>query len=81
MIIPSECELKALLCVYNHHAEFGEAPDLKSTIVELNGKYKKDWKPQTVSTFLSRLVKKGLLITARKGRYSYYTPVHELDDF
>ena len=31
-----------------------------------------EWKPQTVSTFLIRLVKKGYVSTYRKGRYFYY---------
>lgn len=35
----------------------------------------KDWKPQTVSTFLTRLCKKGFISSARKGRYHFYTPL------
>lgn len=35
----------------------------------------KDWKPQTVSTFLARLCKKGFTSSARKGRYYFYTPL------
>ena len=31
----------------------------------------KDWKPQTVSTFLTRLCKKGFASSAKKGRYHY----------
>ena len=37
-----------------------------------NYKYKKDWKPQTVSTFLGKLVRKGFLEQYRDGRYFYY---------
>lgn len=32
------------------------------------------WKAQTLSTFLSRLLEKGLLAARRQGRTNYYTP-------
>jgi predicted transcriptional regulator len=32
------------------------------------------WKPQTVSTFLARLVRKGYLNTRREGRTVFYIP-------
>lgn len=32
------------------------------------------WKAQTLSTFLTRLVEKGLLDTQRQGRTNHYTP-------
>ena len=35
-------------------------------------KYGKDWKPQTVSTFLGKLVRKGFVEQYRDGRYFYY---------
>lgn len=39
-----------------------------SEIVEnVNGNFHKDWKPQTVSTFLKKLVQKGYLKLKRKG--------------
>lgn len=41
----------------------------------------KTWKPQTVSTFLSRLVKKNFLSMYRKGRYCYYQPLVSKDAF
>ena len=34
----------------------------------------KGWKIQTVSTFLSRLVEKGVLSVERRGRFNFYTP-------
>ena len=37
-----------------------------------NSRYKKNWKPQTVSTFLGKLVRKGFLEQYRDGRYFYY---------
>ena len=44
-------------------------------------KYGKDWKPQTVSTFLARLVRKSFLTVYRKGRYSFYQPAVSKEDF
>ncbi len=35
-------------------------------------KYGKKWKPQTVSTFLGKLVRKGFVEQYREGRYFYY---------
>ena len=40
-----------------------------------NAAYEKDWKPQTVSTFLTRLCKKGFASSVKKGRYHFYTPL------
>lgn len=34
----------------------------------------KDWKAQTMSTFLSRLVKKGILRNEKRGRTNLYVP-------
>lgn len=40
-----------------------------------NTRYDKKWKVQTVSTFLSRMVKKGYLSMERKGRTFCYYPL------
>lgn len=51
-----------------------EAPNLEETMAKVNERYGKSWRPQTVSTFLARLRKKGFLSAYRKGRYTYYVP-------
>lgn len=51
-----------------------EAPDLEETMTKVNERYGKSWRPQTVSTFLARLRKKGFLSAYKKGRYTYYVP-------
>lgn len=51
-----------------------EAPDLEETMIKVNERYGKSWRPQTVSTFLARLRKKGFLSAYKKGRYTYYVP-------
>ena len=43
-----------------------------SQIMDYTREYGKDWKSQTVSTFLSKLVLKGFIEPYRKGRYFHY---------
>ena len=52
--------------------------DIMNRVNQENGK---SWKPQTVSTFLARLVKKSFLTVYRKGRYSFYQPAVSKEDF
>jgi predicted transcriptional regulator len=40
--------------------------------MDFTKEYGKDWKSQTVSTFLSKLVLKGFIEPYRKGRYFHY---------
>ena len=58
-----------------------EAPDLAAVRKRVNARYGKEWKPQTVSTILCRLVKKGFLSMYRKGRYCYYVPLIEQEEY
>ncbi|WP_341280767.1 BlaI/MecI/CopY family transcriptional regulator [Paenibacillus sp. FSL H8-0537] len=41
----------------------------------------KEWKAQTISTFLSRLVEKGALTTTRHGRINKYEPLISAEDY
>lgn len=45
---------------------------LMEIVDRVNVAFDKDWKPQTVSTFLGRLVKKGFVTMYRRGRQFYY---------
>ena len=54
---------------------------LQDVMARVNEENFKEWKPQTVSTFLARLVKKGFLSMYRKGRYCYYQPLVSKHDF
>ena len=58
-----------------------EAPALQQIMDRVNEENGKNWKSQTVSTFLSRLVKKGFLTSQRRGRYSYYQPLVSKEEF
>lgn len=53
-------------------------PVLSDVIDRVNGFYGKDWMPQTVSTFLSKLCRKNYLKLQRNGKiYTYKTLVPE----
>ncbi|MCM1156851.1 MAG: BlaI/MecI/CopY family transcriptional regulator [Roseburia sp.] len=54
---------------------------LQEVMNRVNQENGKSWKPQTVSTFLARLVRKGFLTVYRKGRYSYYVPAVSKQDY
>lgn len=77
MVKLSDCEEKVLKVVWECEKE----PDLKTVMDAVNKKHNLKWKPQTVSTFLQRLVKKGYLTGKRGGRYTYYTPTVALEDY
>lgn len=52
-----------------------------SEIVEaVNDRWGKDWKPQTVSTYLAHLVQKEFLRMHRNGKIYTYEPLREKDD-
>lgn len=54
---------------------------LQEVLEKVNEENGRKWKPQTVSTFLARLVKKGFISAYRKGRYSFYQPVVSKAEF
>lgn len=64
----TECEQLVMKVIWNSEAEL-TLPDI---VRKVNSTYQKEWKPQTVSTFLARLVKKGFLNSYRAGRTFYY---------
>ena len=47
----------------------------------VNTQHGKNWKTQTVSTFLARLVKKDYLKMYRKGRCFYYQPLVDKEEY
>lgn len=67
----SDAEEMVMSVVWNNE----ESMPLEEIRNKSNDMYKKEWKPQTVSTFLARLCKKGFLSSVRKGRYYFYTPI------
>lgn len=58
-----------------------EKPHLSEIVKEINERYGKDWRPQTISTYLAHLVRKGYLSFERKGKVFLYTPVVDKKSF
>ncbi len=67
----TDCEVLVMKVIW--HSE--EALSIQEITGTVNATYDKDWKVQTVSTFLSKMVKKGYLDMQRKGRYFFYYPL------
>lgn len=73
----SMCERYVMKVIWDSEESLA-LQEIMDTVNRENGK---EWKPQTVSTFLSRLVKKGYLELYRKGRYCYYRPLVSKQEF
>ena len=73
----SACERLVMKVIWDSTEDLA-LQDIMNRVNQENGK---SWKPQTVSTFLIRLVKKGYVSTYRKGRYFYYVPVVPLEEY
>lgn len=54
---------------------------IQDILRSVNTTYDKQWKVQTVSTFLSKMVKKGFLDMQRKGRSFFYYPLVTEDEY
>ena len=64
----TESEKITMKCVW----DIGDGARLSRIMTLANDKYGKEWKPQTVSTFLGKLVRKGFVEQYRDGRYFYF---------
>ena len=64
----TESEKITMKCVW----DIGDGARLSRIMTLANDEYGKEWKPQTVSTFLGKLVRKGFVEQYRDGRYFYY---------
>lgn len=64
----TKCEQLVMKAVWDAETELG----LMDVVDIVNRRFRKDWKPQTVSTFLKRLIRKKYLCNYRKGRVFYY---------
>lgn len=64
----TDCEQLVMKVIWKADEEL-TLPDIVQSV---NATFKKDWKPQTVSTFLARLVRKGYLNSYRSGRTFFY---------
>ena len=73
----SECEEMTMSVIWDATHDLA----LEEVMNEVNRRYGKTWKPQTVSTFLTRLRTKGFLNMYRKGRYAYYQPLVTKEEY
>ena len=71
----SSCEKMILSCIYEYQRKNDVAPDLSSIVEMANARFSKDWKMQTVCTFLTRMEKKGIILVQRRRKNSRYVPV------
>ena len=73
----TDCEQLVMKTVWDAADELS----LMEVMQRVNDKYHKQWKPQTVSTFLARLVRKGYLRHYRQGRVFFYQILVSLDEY
>lgn len=73
----TDCEKLVMKCIW----DVGRDMSLVETMSSLKEKYNKDWKRQTVSTFLLHLIQKGFLTSYRVGRVFYYHQEVELEAY
>lgn len=58
-----------------------DPPVTSTELLQIFAQRGKEWKAQTISTFLSRLVDKGALETTRHGRTNKYVPLISPKDY
>lgn len=73
----SEAEEQCMTVVWTGGGEM----NLLSVRNQTNARYKKNWAPQTVSTFLARIREKGYVTAHRKGRYTFYEPIVTKEEY
>lgn len=71
------CEQIVMKAIWDAEDELS----LMDILERVNNKYHKDWKSQTVSTFLARLVNKGYLKSYRSGRVFFYQILISLEEY
>jgi len=73
----TECEQLVMKIIWESEEEL-TLPDI---VKGVNDRFDKAWKPQTVSTFLARLVRKNFLTSYRSGRTFFYQPLVSAKDY
>lgn len=73
----TECEQLVMKVIWESEEEL-TLPDI---VKGVNERFGKSWKPQTVSTFLARLVRKNFLTSYRSGRTFFYQPLVSEKDY
>lgn len=73
MELMTECEQVVMKSVW----DAGKDVCLQEVMKDLEERFHKEWKRQTISTFLLHLIEKGYLRSYRVGRVFYYVPLVE----
>lgn len=73
----TECEELVMKVLWHAGEELG----LTEITRRANDKYHKEWAPQTVSTFLARMVQKGYLKSYRRGRIFLYQILVPMEEY
>ena len=73
----TECEKVVMKCVWDSSEDLS----MQEITEQVNSRYNKNWKTQTVSTFLARLVRKDYLKMYRKGRCFFYQPLVDKNEY
>ena len=63
-------EMLIMKCIWDTPEELA----LSQLVAMVNERFEKSWKPQTISTYLAHLVRKGYLSMRRKGKVFLYHP-------
>lgn len=77
MELMTDCEQIVMKSVW----DAGKDVSLQEIMKDLEGRFKKIWKRQTISTFLLHLIEKGYLRSYRQGRVFYYVPLVKEEDY
>lgn len=78
LLTQSEVEIMEILW---ETGEQGKRITILELIDAINSKYDRELKRQTVSTFLSHLVSKGVADYTKKSKISYYVPVITREEY
>ena len=73
----SECEEMILSILLNSDDDL----TLTEIMEKAKSRFQKEWKMQTVATFMKRMEEKEYISSYRVGRYSHYKPEIKLCDF
>ena len=73
----TECEELIMSILWSSEEDL----DLMTVTDNAKERFGKDWKLQTVATFMTRLEKKKYISVYRIGRYSHYHPVVSIDEY
>lgn len=77
MDLMTDCEQIVMKSVW----DAGKDVSLQEIMKDLETRFHKVWKRQTISTFLLHLIEKGYLRSYRQGRVFYYVPLVKEADY